>query len=296
MRTFALRNAFLSAEIVPDIGAALARLDALGTRAPVPVLRPFEFAGELPRPNQLACFPLLPWSNRLGGGFECDGRSYRIAPNRAGEPYPIHGEGWLLPWQVDQQSDTHLSLRLAQTGGAPFCYLARIDYRLCGASLAVTLEVTNTGACALPFGLGLHPWMPRSAGVTLRAHARAVWLNGADRLPAHAVAVPAGWRFDQPRALPATPVDNVFAGWDGSAEIAWPDRGVTLRIEADAACYILYAPEGGDFFCFEPVDHLIDAHNLPGGPVSNGLTMLAPGQQLRRQFTFSVAQQERAPC
>ncbi|MDL2354073.1 MAG: aldose 1-epimerase [Pseudomonadota bacterium] len=298
MRTVTLENALLRAEIVPEIGAALARLDAIGAGAPVPVLRPFEFSGQLPRPNQLACIALLPWSNRLAGGFDCDGRSYRIAPNRAGDPYPIHGEGWLLPWQVDRQSATHVSLLLEQSGGAPFCYLARIDYALCGASLAVTLAVTNTGACALPFGLGLHPWMPRSAAATLRAPAGAVWLNGADRLPAQAVAVPAAWRFAQASGLPATPVDNVFAGWDGCADIDWPDRGITLRIEADVARYILYAPEGGDFFCFEPVDHLINAHNLPGGPVANGLTMLAPGQQLRRQFTFSVAQRERerAPC
>jgi aldose 1-epimerase len=290
MRVVALRNEFLRAEILPDIGGSLARLDAVRAPAAVPVLRPFTLTGSVPRPNQLACFPLVPWSNRIAGGFTCDGRSYRIAPNREGDPYPIHGEGWLLPWQIDVQTGTALSLRLDRTGGAPFAYLARLEYALRGATLEVTLEVTNAGACAMPFGLGLHPWMPRSAGVTLRAPAREVWMSGADRLPSHAVPVPHAWRFDQPRGLPATLVDNVFAGWDGVAEIAWPDRGVSLRIEADAGYYIVYAPEGGDFFCFEPVDHPINAHNLAGGPVHNGLTMLAPSQQLRRTFQFIVDQ------
>lgn len=288
MRTFALQNEFLSAEILPETGAGLARLDAISPDGPVPVLRPYTFAGGVPRPNQLACFPLVPWSNRLAGGFTCEGRSYRIAPNRDGDPYPIHGEGWLLPWQVEQQTGTRLSLLLDRTGGAPFSYLAKMEYALNAASLEVTLEVTNTGGCALPFGLGLHPWMPRSAGVSLRAPARQVWLSGADRLPAHAVPIPEAWRFDQPRGLPSTLVDNVFSGWDGAADIAWPDRGVRLRIEADASYYIVYAPEGGDFFCFEPVDHSINAHNLPGGATSNGLTMLAPGQRLFRRFKFIV--------
>ena len=224
----------------------------------------------MPRPNQLACFPLVPWSNRLAGGFTCNGRSYSIGPNREGDAYPIHGEGWLLPWQVAEQTGTRLSLLLDRSGGAPFSYLAKMDYALCGASLGITLEVTNTGGCALPFGLGLHPWMPRSAGMTLRAPAGTVWLSGADKLPAAAVPIPPGWRFDEPGALPAIGVDNVFAGWDGVADIAWPDRGIKLRIEADVAYYILYAPPGADFFCFEPVDHLINAHNVPGGPVRNG--------------------------
>ena len=52
-----------------------------------------------------------------------------------------------------------------------------------------------------------------------------------------------------------------------------------------------YAPPGADFFCFEPVDHAINAHNLPGGAAANGLTVLVPGQTLQRQVTFSVARE-----
>lgn len=289
MRTLTLRNGFLSAEILPAIGGALARLDAIGgAGAPLPLLRPFVFDGSVPRPNQLACFPLVPWSNRLAGGFDYEGRSYRIVPNRAGDSYPIHGDGWLLPWQVVQQDATSVSLLLEHTGSAPFSFVATMDYVLRDASLVITLGVRNSGARALPFGLGLHPWMPRSAGVTLRASAREVWRSGADKLPAAAVPIPAAWRFDQAGPLPATAIDNAFAGWDGCAAIAWPERGLQLRIESDASYYIVYAPEGGDFFCFEPVDHMINAHNLPGGPVHHGLTALAPGERLQRHFTFSV--------
>jgi aldose 1-epimerase len=59
-------------------------------------------------------------------------------------------------------------------------------------------------------------------------------------------------------------------------------------MEADMAYYILYAPPGRDFFCFEPVDHAINAHNLPGGAAANGLTVLAPGESLSRTVSFAI--------
>jgi aldose 1-epimerase len=289
MHVVVLRNEHLSAEVLPQMGGALARLDSVLGAASMPVLRPFTQTDSVPpRPNQLACFPLVPWSNRMAGGFTCDGRSYNIAPNREGDQYPIHGEGWQRPWQVEEQSGDRMSMLLDRRDGFPFSYLAKLEYALRGASLEVTLEVTNSGSSALPFGLGLHPFMPRSAGVTLRAPAQEAWLSGADRLPAQAVAVPDTWRFGEPCALPGTLVDNIFTGWDGRADIDWQDRGISLRIEADMAYYILYTPAGGDFFCFEPVDHMINAHNMPGGAVHNGLTMLVPGEKLRREVRFTV--------
>jgi aldose 1-epimerase len=268
----------------------LSRLDWTGGGASVPILRPYAGGGDgAPRPNQLACFPLVPWSNRMAGGFSHGGQRYDIAPNREGDPFPIHGEGWQRPWTVAFQSNSQALLMLERRDGLPFSYRASLDYALRGNALVVTLEVSNTGALALPFGLGLHPWLPRSAGTTLQAAARAVWMAGADKLPSHALAIPPAWSFGRARALPDDAIDNVFEGWDGKACIAWPENGVSLAIEADAGYYIVYAPVGADFFCFEPVDHLINAHNMAGGPARHGLTLLAPGQRLRRSFRFTVS-------
>jgi aldose 1-epimerase len=52
---------------------------------------------------------------------------------------------------------------------------------------------------------------------------------------------------------------------------------------------VLYTPRGEDFFCFEPVDHPINAVNLPGGAAAHGMTLLAPGERLARRFSFGVA-------
>ena len=52
--------------------------------------------------------------------------------------------------------------------------------------------------------------------------------------------------------------------------------------------FILYSPASdADFFCFEPVTHPVDAHNRPGGPEANGLTVLVPGDTLAVSCRFS---------
>jgi len=281
-----LRNDSLLAEVVPQVGGGLARLDWLGGAQPEPLLRalPPDVAG-MPAPGQLACFALLPWSNRMApAGFEFDGRRHVPAPNRAGEPCPIHGDGWQQGWRLASQGEQSVVLTLARIDAVPFSYDAMLRYTLDGAALVVELEVRNMGALSLPFGIGLHPWMPDPQGARLQARADGVWLSGADKLPVERRAVPHNWRFDAPCALPADGVDHVFDGWPGAARIDWPARGVSLAIEADMDYFILYAPPGRDFFCFEPVDHPINAHNLPGYP---GLSVLAPGATLRRRCVFT---------
>lgn len=280
-----LRSASLMAEIVPQVGGGLARLDWLASGAPQPLLRALApDAPGVPTPSQLACFPLLPWSNRMApSGFVFDGKRHVPAPNRAGEPCPIHGDGWQQAWQAVKQTDSTVMLALARPDAAPFSYSAELRYTLEDAALLAELNVTNLGDEALPFGIGLHPWLPDPGGAFLQASADGVWLSGADKLPATHAPVPPDWRFDTPATLPPDGVDHVFDGWPGLARIRWPKRGVGLEIEADMDYFILYVPVGRDFFCFEPVDHPINAHNLPGYP---GLSVLAPGATLRRRCVF----------
>ena len=293
MQVITLRSGGLHAEVLPASGGGLGRLDWQRGGHLHSLLRPYVHApgAPLPTTSQLACFPLVPWSNRIDpAGFVFEGRAVTPAPNRPGEPCPIHGDGWQHAWSVGAQSAKGVSLTLDRRDGAPFSYVAQLRYVLTDSSLNVTLEVTNTGAVPLPFGLGLHPWIERREGVTLRARSRGTWARGPLGLPAEEIALPAGWDFAPARPLPQEQVDHVFCGWDGTAEIAWPDTGITLGIDADMAYYILYTPAGAKFFCFEPVDHAINAHNLPGGAVRNGLTALAPGRTLSRRVSFRAGE------
>ena len=227
-----LRSGGLRAVVLPEAGGGLARLDWRGT----PVLRPAPDGVAQPLPGQLACFPLVPWSNRIApGGFEFNGRQITPAPTREGEPCPIHGDGWRLPWRLVSRGDSNAVLALDRRDGSPFAFTATMDYALAGSALHVTLRVVNCGECELPFGLGLHPWMPHPEGARLQARADGVWLSGADKLPAEHAALPPAWNFcgEAPQALPHDGVDNAFTGWDGRAQIDWPERGLRLLIKAD---------------------------------------------------------------
>ena len=84
--------------------------------------------------------------------------------NRDDEPLPLHGDGWLGAWEVEQEESARVRLTLDRREGEPYSYRAAQTYSLDGATLVVTLDVENTGRDALPFGLGLHPFFDARGG------------------------------------------------------------------------------------------------------------------------------------
>ena len=159
----------------------------------------------------------------------------------------------------------NVRLTLDRRDGKPYTYRATQTYTLDGPTLVVTLEIENTGREALPFGLGVHPFFVRDADTELSAAAGGLWLSGDDWLPVRHVQAPPAWQFGVAYPLPATIVNHAFTGWSGPAAVVWPKRRLSLNIAADTDYYVLYTPPGEDFFCFEPVDHPINAMNLAGG-------------------------------
>lgn len=298
MRTTAARRLLLRdgiAEVVvrPDMGGGLASYDLIagGTRRAL-----FRRAGPAPaNAFALACNPLVPWSNRIsGGGFRAGGRFVALAANWPGEPFPLHGNGFQARWEVAARNQCAVELTLDSDGPGAFRYAAALRYWLEGGALGMRLTVRHRGEAPLPYGLGFHPWLVRTAATTLQAGASAVWLEDSRHLPERMV--PVGerpdWDFARPRALPPDWINNGFAGWDGSALIRWSDRGLALAVDARGAegaalplaVYLLYSTGAqADFFCFEPVSHPVDAHNLPGMP---GLFRLAPGESASAQCRF----------
>ncbi|MDO1527604.1 aldose 1-epimerase [Fulvimonas sp. R45] len=295
-----LTHGRLRARILPEAGGALTGFDYRKGADRVPLMRPFEpsatFRGKEPDPNQLACYPLLPWSNRIAhGGFVVDGRRVTLEANRDDDPYPIHGSGWQRAWQVLSCNGREARLVLDERAKDAYAYRANLHYLLHADALEVMLEVTNTGEHTLPFGLGLHPFFPRHRDTTLRAPAARVWLNdGRSPLPVECVDVPPAWNFDNARPLPDG-LNHGFHAWSGDAVIGWPAHGLRLQVAADVDAFVLYTPAGEDFFCFEPVDHAINAVHLPGGAAANGMTLLAPRSGLARRFAFRVLDEAAHP-
>lgn len=289
--TITLENTLLRLEVAPDVGGSVVRFEALRKEGPVALLRPG--SARETDPNRMALYPLLPWSNRIGGGgFTWQGEHYPLRPNREDEPLPIHGDAWQRAWSVRHRTATQLTLELESREQPPFDYRALLIYRLDGAALTVELVVTHRGERPAPYGMGLHPWFARSDEVRIEASCDGVWEVDDDQLPAHwrPIAERPEWDFRRAGALPDGPIDNLFTGWNGHARLHWPSRDLTLYIDTDPACprYLVHSPGvTADFFCFEPINHDVDAHHREA-PLDHGLVELKQGQTLRTRYRFQV--------
>jgi aldose 1-epimerase len=280
------------ARIVPELGAGIASYDVLVEGRREALFRPYRDLAEA-QPFDLALNLLIPWSNRIsGGGFVFGEEFHRLEPNLPGERFPIHGNAFSCPWRTERRDSTSATLALESIGPGPFRYVAWVSYELRGGWLGVRLRAQNTGGKALPFGLGLHPWLPRTPQTQLQAKSRRVALENRDHLPAGEVDIREreDWNFETPKRLPKGWINNAFLDWNGRGRVVWPERQISLDVFAEPpiSTYIVYSPSAdADFFCFEPVTHPVDAHNLSGGAEANRLVVLRPGEDMSISCRFA---------
>ena len=83
-------------------------------------------------------------------------------------------------------------------------------------------------------------------------------------------------------------LDGHFAGWDGTARIAWPDgHGLTLRATGAWASNLhVFAPTGGSALAVEPVSHAPDAPNRPAAAAHGAMHQVMPGGSLEGSLTI----------
>lgn len=243
----------------------------------------------------MACFPLLPFCNRIRDGLaEFEGRSIRFLPNHpdGDSGHPLHGIGWQQPWQVLASSATAASLQFDFTASAewPWSFSARQDIVLSSNCLGLTLKLTNTDTGAMPAGIGQHPYFPHTAGTCLTSVTKGMWRTDAEVMPTEFVSG-AGGVVDllaHGLCLARMELDTHFTGWQRSALIEWPAdqdgpaRRLTLTAQSPLDYLVVYSPPGVDYFCAEPVSQCTDWLNLRGThpPASLGGTRLEPGQSL----------------
>jgi len=253
--------------LAPEVGAAIAAYEWNGE----PVLRPTPedalAAGDVRR---FSSYPLLPFSNRIAyARLHWNKAVYPLRRYLAEVPHAIHRNGWHRGWTVAEDAPAQAILELAHTAAGesgrewPFAYRAWQTFALEADSLAITLSIANADDVPFPFGLGWHPCFPRNAVTRLGFAAAGVWQTHATLLPTRCDRLPSDWDFERPRAIAATTFDHCFAGWRPPATIAWPDKGLTAAVSADAACeyLVVYVPLGRDFLAIEPVTHMTDAFN-----------------------------------
>jgi len=277
-------------QLAPGLGGSVTAWDWKAGGQSIPLFRPWD--GASGDRYTMACFPLVPWSNRItGGGFEFDGKFYQIHANRTEEHYPIHGSGWLQPWQVAERDAGRIKLSLESRGfdGNPYHYRSTETFLFLPDGLQIDLTVTNMGATTLPFGLGLHPYFVRNKETRLMFKSEGVWLPGDDPIPTeHTNNFPATWDYNRFSTLEGGPmIDACYTGWNGKTVIDYPDRGLSVTmVMPDCNGYTLfYRPPNRDFFCVEPITHPIDAFHMPDQP---GLAYLTHGDSFALRTKFLV--------
>ena len=296
--------------LVPSMGGSVAawKIESptsggsggLGTEL-LDLLRPWD--GNNPDRYSLASFPMVPWSNRItGGGFDFEGMFYPIALNREGEPYPIHGDGWLQPWQISQpdQDTLVMSIESKHFSGNPYHYSSSQTFQLVDGGMYQSISVTHLGDAPMPYGLGLHPWFLRTAQTRLQALVDGIWLSGADPIPTrHTKDFPPTTDINDGMDVNGSLIDNAYTGWDGSGTIQWPEKHLKLTMTAlevqqdykqnpaNTGYCLIYRPVTGPAFCFEPITHPIDAFHDEKLP---GLKVLRKGEtlQLRIEWKFET--------
>lgn len=276
------------ADVAPAVGGAVAAFRWRG----VDVLRPTPAEALAARNvRAFASFPLVPFSNRIaearlafGGQIHVLGRPY------ADQPHAIHGVGLRRPWRVASRAEDRVTLALDydpdgdEARGWPFAFRALqsldVGERSGVAVLAMSLAIENCDARPFPFGLGWHPYFPRTPATVLGLRADGMWETGPTLLPVRRVGVPAGLSFDPPRAIGETTLDTVFTGFDGAVRLDDAQRGLRTTVEGDTAIgfLVVYVPPGRDFLALEPVTHMTDAFNRHArGESGTGTRTLPPG-------------------
>ena len=284
-----LSSADLELQLSPSIGGAISRLAYLGSDGAVPILR----KSRTPLENVLEAgsFPLVPYVNRIrGGSFAFRGQEIRLSANMAGDPSPLHGQGWHADWRVEQSDSSSAVLSFAHEAGEwPWTYEAKQEFRVGESVVDVGLTCRNTSDRPMPCGLGQHPYFPCTAQTRIETGVSFAWTVDEQVLPV--AKVPATGRYDlTDRLICGQDLDNGFEGWSGRVLMSDPNWPFELELSSLQARYFqIYSPASGGFFVAEPVTHANAALNAPEADWPQlGLRILEPGEEMRLDMRIEV--------
>ena len=286
--TIRLSAGDLELALSPSVGGSISGFHWIGGERPHSVLRECNSPPE----NVLAAasFPMVPFVNRIrGGAFRFRGREVRLAPNMAGDPSPLHGQGWLGAWRVERAAAAVAVLAFDHPAGEwPWAYAATQSFALDESGLSVTLACANRSDEPMPCGVGHHPYFPCGPGTRIDSRADHVWTIDEHVLPVDKV--PAVGRFDlADRPVCGQDLDHGFGGWSGAARLTDPDWPVDVELTAPANFFQIYSPPTGGIFVAEPVSHANAALNAPEEQWPElGMRVLEPGEAMSLELRIAV--------
>ena len=274
--------------INPRVGGSILAFEWMDGAGSRPILR------KAPGREQVldaACFPLVPYVNRIrDGAFHFRGRLVRLRPNMAGDPSPLHGQGWLGEWQVETATDREAVIVYHHEAGEwPWAYRARQAFALDDDGLTVKLSCHNLSPEPMPCGLGQHPYFPCTSATVLDTQVAIAWTVDEQVLPVEQVA--AKGRYDlHGRRICGQDLDNGFGAWSGEARISDPCWPYALRMSsATARFFQVYSPAAGGIFVAEPVSHANAALNAPEDQWDElGMRVLDQGETMHLDMRIGV--------
>jgi aldose 1-epimerase len=251
---------------------------------------------------------LAPWANRLDEqAFYANGKRYALNMDLGNVrgAHPIHGFLSGAVWQVvEAQSDEQSAWVTSRLdflrqpdwmAQFPFAHTIEMTHRLRDGTLEVSVELHNMSVAPMPVAIGFHPYFrltdaPRDAW-TIGLGARTEWMLAPDKIPTGETR-PIERRFPDPRAAPLRDhdLDHVFADLirDGSGRAAMSVAGTMQRIDVTFGplyrAAVVYAPNGRDFICFEPMAGITDALNLAQRGLYSDLQHIPPGGTWKESF------------
>ena len=276
----------LELELSPSIGGAISSFEWKSER---PILR--ECHSPLENVLDAACFPLVPYVNRIRGGcFTFRGREVRLQPNMPGDSSPLHGQGWLSSWRTEDSSGSRALLSYRhQPGEWPWTFAAEQEFALDPAGLSIQLTCTNRSDDPMPCGLGFHPYFQCGPETRIDTDVSVAWTIDEHVLPVDKI--PAEGRYDlSDRLVCGQDVDNGFGGWGGEARMTDPAWPFELRLSSPQAKFFqLYSPPHGGIFVAEPVTHANAALNAPESEWPElGILVLDAGESMSLDMRLEV--------
>ena len=285
-----LSNSFISMGIVPDIGASVSflRYKDQDILKPAPT--------NISHANESSLFVMLPYCYHIvDEKFTYFGIERHVPKNDPKYPYPIHGDGWLNAWHIENSSENHITLSYQHhknDRGFPFDYDAQITYRLQDNQLNITIALKNPGRLPMPCGIGLHPCFQNKKSAKLFFKTTHVWYHQNDPIFDRPYETPKEWDFKDGKSINEK-FDTAFGGWDGQARIQYPN-GIDIKISApDLFRHLALSTSSEDdnCFCLQPISNTPDAFNLAAlGVIDTGIQSIGPGQTLQQTISLEITQ------
>ncbi len=225
---------------------------------------------------------MTPFANRaFEASLLAENDRLRLPINDTADGSTMHGFGWQHAWEIVATSPDKTELRHVYERSDPYAYEARLSMALRPGQAHFELSVLNIGEHPLPFGIGLHPWFPRSATTRLQMRAAASLRLGPRYRATGFGPLEEADNYGEGQPVPSETAVS-FIDWDGVAMLTYPETGLSLTISASETMRhpVLWTPANAPFVCLEPQSHAIGAPSEAIVRKATPMAMLKPGENL----------------